>query len=513
MHKPCHRFGLVLAFCLAASPWCRGQDWTYTRDEESGDTIATMRLKLYPQPASQPALKYELIPDPFDRLDGNAALYYLKAMGFFEQTSARQAIDDYWRRARERSQQEGKEIAAYPPSSWLEMPIQELPVEQLKEYLHLSSFQPPLLAEAARQKHFSLDRHIRQVDNPVGYLLPEIQTIRELARKQSLRCRLAIAEGRAEDAVAILGQQYAMANHLGQDEFLVSALVGASVSGIASTDALLLVQLQITPNLYWSIAALPDPLVDMQDAYAFERQFLFEQLKILREVDETPRTAGYWQDFIDRLAPQLLALDEGILPDFPRGNGLDAGSLDRTSMTAFIAASYPAARRYLIEKIGMEPEKVDAYPTAQVVLLAAVKFHWIATDEFYKWNHVAPWQAAKQEAYRQLDDWLGEQLQELGWASAPVSMFMTAFKAARTAQYRVQQSLAMLQTVEAIRMYAAENDGKLPVSLEDLPVPAPLDPFSGEPIAYEYNRWNAVLSGSRAMPGYRQRLVLEMVQD
>ena len=158
----------------------------------------------------------------------------------------------------------------------------------------------------------------------------------------------------------------------------------------------------------------------------------------------------------------------------------------------------------------MDPAQVQAYPTAQVVLLAAVKFHRLATDEFFKWTNVPFWQALENPEFRQLDNWLSDELKRIGWASAPVSWLMTAFNAARNAQYRVQQSLALLQTVEAIRMYAAENEGRLPVTLNELTVPAPIDPFTGKPIAYEFNRYNAVLNASR-LPGIRYRLILEII--
>ncbi|MCR9292788.1 MAG: hypothetical protein NXI32_08715 [bacterium] len=518
MNPICLRMLLAAAICLNIGPHCFADeeatqegDWLHKRDPDSGDVIATMRLKLHPQAEPQPALKHRLIPDLFDRKDGNAAIYYLKAMGFLEQSAAQQALYEYSRKAREQAQQEGKEVADFPPYSWLDMPVKDLPIEEVKQYLVYSSFQPAFLAEAALQKRFSLDRHIRDVENPVAYLLPEIQRMRELARKQSLRCRLAIAEGRPDDALRILGQQFALANHLGQDEFIVSTLVGAAISGIAADDAFQFVQLEDAPNLYWAIAALPDPLIDMQEAYAFERQFLYEQMKLLREVDETPRSVEYWREFMDRLIPQLklLAIEGIYLPGLSRDVEAEITALDRAAATAFIAASYPNAKRYLIETCKMDPVQVEAYPTAQVVLLAAVKFHRLATDEYFKWTNVPFWQALENSEFRQLDSWLGEELKRIGWASAPVSWLMTAFNAARNAQYRVQQSLALLQTVEAIRMYAAENDGRLPVTLNELSVPAPIDPFTGQPIAYEFNRYNAVLNASR-LPGIRYRLILEI---
>jgi hypothetical protein len=55
----------------------------------------------------------------------------------------------------------------------------------------------------------------------------------------------------------------------------------------------------------------------------------------------------------------------------------------------------------------------------------------------------------------------------------------------RWAQARLEQRLALLRHVEAIRMYAAANGGKPPAKLADCAVPLPDDPFSGKPFRYE----------------------------
>ena len=42
----------------------------------------------------------------------------------------------------------------------------------------------------------------------------------------------------------------------------------------------------------------------------------------------------------------------------------------------------------------------------------------------------------------------------------------------------------MLRHVEALRLYADANNGKLPARLTDIPVPLPVDPFTGKPFEY-----------------------------
>jgi hypothetical protein len=60
----------------------------------------------------------------------------------------------------------------------------------------------------------------------------------------------------------------------------------------------------------------------------------------------------------------------------------------------------------------------------------------------------------------------------------------------------VDQRIALLRHVEALRLYAAEHDGTLPVKLCDVLVPLPVDPFTGEPFRYELTGDTAHLRGT-----------------
>ena len=72
------------------SPTEKYGEWNYVEDQ-SGSRVAQMRLRVYPQAAPVPAFKYRLVPAANDRVDGNSALFYLKAMGFFEQSELKRS--------------------------------------------------------------------------------------------------------------------------------------------------------------------------------------------------------------------------------------------------------------------------------------------------------------------------------------------------------------------------------------------------------------------------------------
>jgi hypothetical protein len=64
------------------------------------------------------------------------------------------------------------------------------------------------------------------------------------------------------------------------------------------------------------------------------------------------------------------------------------------------------------------------------------------------------------------------------------------------ARARLQQYISQLQAVEAVRAYAAENEGKLPASLEAIKLPLPVDPVTGKPFIYEVENGVAIIRGT-----------------
>jgi hypothetical protein len=66
----------------------------------------------------------------------------------------------------------------------------------------------------------------------------------------------------------------------------------------------------------------------------------------------------------------------------------------------------------------------------------------------------------------------------------------------RNAQARVDQRIALLRHIEALRLHAAQHNGKLPAKLADVTVPLPVDPFTGKPFRYEVVGNTAHLRGT-----------------
>lgn len=459
-----------------------------------GDTNVQRRvIELVPQAEPKPALSIQLMPNDFNAKEGNAAIHYLQAMGFFEQSYAQQAKRDFELKNQEAAREEGKDLDDFPPYSWWDLRPEDLPIDQVRDYLSYTSFQPRSLAEAASRKLCDFNRNMRDVENPMMYPLSEIQSMRELARTQKLRFLLALAENRTGDAVEILGQQVTMAYHLNQEPFIVSSLVGMACAGIGLADSYFLCEHAGAPNLYWAIASLPQPLVDLRPAMAYEREFLFEQIKLLREVDASPRSPLYWSRALDEFSESMQGMSSGD----------DLYQFDKSGMTLMVAAGIPGARRFLHEVEGMSIEDMDKLPNTQVFLLAVRKFYEHARDEIFKWQYATHWERNSV----QTDSYLAEAAEEFGLITTPSTLVLPAMKSAMSAQTRLSQQLAYLQTIESVRHHLATHDRQFPSSLADLDLPAPLDPATGKPFQYLLHDQGATLTGA-AFPGIRYQFEL-----
>ena len=462
----------------------------------------TYDLTLYPKAEPVPALKYKFLPDSFERNKANAALLYLKAEGFLEQSASRKKLYDIEREAAAKAEAEKVNIGDLPPLSYLDMAPSKYPIDEVKEYLKYTAFQPPLLELAWHRDRFEMDRQVKESKNPFAILLPEVQGIRDIARIQSIRCRLAIAENRIDDAIKIVGQQYAMARHVGQDDFLVSALVGIAIQRIVTDDLYYLLQHPECPNLFWAASRLPKPLIDWERCVSAEYHWVDLQFAKLQQIDTQPHSPAYWQEFIAEFADEMKANgvfywsgneagDESKLPTDPRGE-----------IQKHISSSQAAAKEFLVQRSIVSQDKIDAYPDAQVFFLA-MKYHFEQTrDELFKWMSVAP-----HEGSQQIEAIEKKNFDRTQPAFTRLSEFLMAGQAVRSIQARSLHHILLIQAVEGIRLYGAAHDGKLPESLADLPYPLPPDPASGQPLLYSKKADSATITN---VPAGNLRVVLNI---
>ena len=118
----------------------REGDWFVRNDGQTGIRVYSREMTLHPKAEPKPALKHRFVPDRFDQVEGNSAVYYLKAMSFLEETRAREEITKFERNAQADADANGMSGDETPPSVWYGTAPNELPIPEVKKYLAWHTF-------------------------------------------------------------------------------------------------------------------------------------------------------------------------------------------------------------------------------------------------------------------------------------------------------------------------------------------------------------------------------------
>jgi hypothetical protein len=420
-----------------------------------------VRVTIRPAAAPVPALKYEFLPEYRDQISENAAIYYGRA--------AMLGIPNLG----------GPEEKVW---TWMELPLKDLPQEEVRLLLRPYHNVFRELELAARCDH--CDWHIREAARTQGFafLFPEIQKLREFTNLLVLRARLEMAEGHVAEAVRTLRVGFTMAKHATRGDTLISALVAASIAQIMTDQATELLQLPGAPNFYWAFTDLPRPFIDLRTGMQAERLMVSgifapaQQAGI--DIRSTPLSVQQLQERLEQLMGT---------PPYQR-------SEFRLYLIAVTAKAYPEAKRYLLGQ-GLTPETVEAMPRLQAVFLFSLAEHDRLFDEMFKWQGLPYWQAhpGLEKAEQSLRQ---ERVKEGEFERLPLAgMLLPAVQRVFFSTTRVDRRIAALRCIEAIRLYAAGHDGKLPSALSDITdVPIPIDPATGKDFEYWMEEGKALLS-------------------
>src|SRR5262249_45090002 len=109
---------------------------------------------------------------------------------------------------------------------WLQMPLHELPVKELRGYGGNALRQA---GQRARLEHPGWQITGRLRSDGILVLIPEVQEMRVLARSLVVRLRGEVADRRFDDAVVTTKTLFALARHLAEHPTLIGDLVGVAI--------------------------------------------------------------------------------------------------------------------------------------------------------------------------------------------------------------------------------------------------------------------------------------------
>jgi hypothetical protein len=459
---------LPLFAALAAAIALGGPARADVQVDEGDDGLIVFRMTVTPAAAPVPALSHRLVLRELDVKPGNAASFYYRAFAGAEAVAKglREKFEDQY-------------------DEWVfETPVAELPLEQVREAA--VAFDPVVanLSEATRRRDCDWAWQLEGIRGPdlYSFLIPELQQSREVSRALCLRARLAIAERRYDDALLELRMNYKMARDMAAEPLLVNALVGVAEASTGHRAAIDLIGAPDSPNLFWALTELPDPFIDMREAARFEMSTAFRVFPFMIDAEQQEHSPEEWARLLTDGVMQLEPLING-------GPPLNE-ALTRAGVTGMALFTYTGAKRRLIDG-GMDADRIERMPVGQVLAIDAGRQFRRLSDEFEKW-----WYVPYRDARGRNDDaekLLGGSKFDGGYGHVLASLLLPALNAARTAQVRLRWQTGGIQTLEAIRMHAAEM-GELPASLDQITVvPLPENPATGQPYEYRLDGDTGVL--------------------
>jgi hypothetical protein len=437
-----------------------------------------IRLTLTPAAEPVPALKYELLPGPPQRTPGNGATNYYRAF-----MHAQQVLDTINRDQRGMSQQDF--------DTWLQSPLREMPKNEMEKWVVYFRNALAEVKTAAYRDHcrFELrEQDLRGMDT-IGFLLHDFQFSRSLGQALRVRGRLEVANGKLDEALETVRQGLQLGHDTTEPNLLINGLIGIAIATLMQDELVEIIDQPGSPNLYWALASLPRPLVSIQRGMRFEMDMPERMLPFLKDAETAQRTPEEWQKLLVDCMKSLPEID-GSSSKMPEWQS-------RLVATAGLMMLYPDCKRRLIDD-GMSRDELEKMPVAQVVAIQASRAQKRIYHEVFKWSALPYSQQGTkaEETTKRLVAEMGGPGQIT--AADPLflgRLLLPAVHSAMAAEVRLQTRFAAIQTIEALRMYAATHDGQLPKALEDVTiVPVPLNPATDKAFPYEFKDGVATLT-------------------
>jgi len=378
------------------------------------------------------------------------------------------------------------EYQAFEYSYYCSWSRDKFPMEKAKEFVRGFGNVYRHLESGSRCDYCDWQHHIRGNENPIALLLPEVQEARDLARALQVKARVEIYEGDYDAAIKTIRIGKYLAKHVASEPIIVSVLVGFAIDGLMDSALSELMRQPDAPNLYWTLSAQPGLIGAMSNAMEMEMDMLRAMFPGLAKAMDTPddMSDADWKELQNRMikiAPLLLDYTNEKMESslFLFGN----------------LASYPQAKQWLIDQ-GKQPEEVESMSSVKVLGLWSIERYKVLRDDMLKLV-MLPLSQRKPI----LDEWdhkVWEHTRNFGRATpldVMISLLTPAVQAAFNAEARNAMNTDALRIVAAIRVHAAQNDGKLPEKLDDIvavPIPS-CDPFTGKPYDYKIKDGAAVI--------------------
>jgi hypothetical protein len=281
--------------------------------------------------------------------------------------------------------------------------------------------------------------------------------------------RQRLAAGEVTEALQGIRAQIACGRHCAAAPVIVCQLVGAALAHMGLENLELAMQRDNVPNMYWSLAALPPTLHDLGPVVRWELWASPTRL------DEPLPAIGSdaWIEIANEFSE--------LASEWMVQHTLEEAATLKSNLERL-------AKHDLLGKLGFTADEILKMSTEERVMRWLYMHHcdFRARVEPLAYQDPRRVIAAKLE----VDALNNALLASTGAKQSPLPVVLPHGIAAC---HNFGRRVKFLQTIESVRHHLSQHDGNFPESLEVLELPAPNDPFTGEPFEYELTETGARL--------------------
>lgn len=427
---------------------------------------------------TQPALKYRLLPNRLSREPGNAAPSYYRALHQLNH----HAEDDL----KESNECSRFELMLRPHASKQER-AEAVGVDRVRTSVAKFADVFSLLQTAVTREHCDWEIDFRGMDGIETTRIPlqDFYEFRKLARLIQQKARVAIVDKDYAEAFRMIQMGFQLGRDVAKCPLIVSGLIGIAISIEMQVLVMEVIAQPDSPNLYWALATIPRPLIDLSPSLEEELNLALK-FPILRDAEHS-HMADEWKQMLNQSLQYLHEIQGKSAAIEPSSGTNESKPAAAESVETFVSREVGRARNEL-RMLGYVPEQIAAMSDIQAIAVhdAALVRH--KRDNALKIMYVPYPQVAGLLNWANDRNQIAANGQDLSQLKESIKLFETLHPSVRqalVASIRLDRLLVRSQVVEAIRMHAAATDGTFPTSLSEVKiVPIPIDPITGKEIPY-----------------------------
>lgn len=331
-----------------------------------------------------------------------------------------------------------------------------------------------------------------QAVDVIDLAIPDVQAMRTWGWLQAVKARCEIERGDFAAAARSLETGVALGGKVAEGPFLINGLMGTVIDMTQLGAVEAWVAAPGSPNLYWALTDLGRPLVNFDRAVDQERLLIDRSIPELADESE-PTTPEGWSIRLAAIDRRMRSLAARVFPPGDPKPGEQEQQL-KASLGADLAEykrlHLEGFRRRLVESGDFPADRVREMSDDEAATRGVVLTYRTVWDGLFRDCRLTFNEAIERESAAD-----AERAESKRGPAALFVAFGPNLEAGRLAMSRLDRRVAMLRAVEAVRMHAAANGGKLPAALKEIrEVPVPVDPSTGKPLVWSVDGDVATLS-------------------